>query len=220
MRGKIRDRKLFVFTFRKIQRFSQLQAFGHIQPDVLLCVPNTISRFQLQRGNHTNTQILHYHRSGNYQGTRENQKTIQISSQPFFQLDVTEIFTILSLSFVVTLLFDIPMKEIKTILLERSKTLPELEADTETEQETDPEPENLPEEPKNEENPEELAAEFDGPTFPPGYEDEDDLEGTLRRSSRVRFDEDEDPKFWIDPDHQEESLEEEEADTSFWGNED
>lgn len=112
----------------------------------------------------------------------------------------------------VTLLFDIPMKEIKTILLERPPTLPELDTD---EAAADLELE----EPKNEENTDDLPGEFDGPTFPPGYEDEDDLEGTLRRSSRVRFDEgDGDQKFWVGDEQQEE--EDEDVNNSFWGNED
>lgn len=39
-----------------------------------------------------------------------------------FQLDVTEVTTILALAFAVTILFDIPMKEVKSILLEKGSS--------------------------------------------------------------------------------------------------
>lgn len=101
----------------------------------------------------------------------------------------------------------------------------ENEAQDENKEVSEAEPEDLEQEdnkelsgnvPEEEEEDEESIPEEedDGPTYPPGYDDDEEI--PLRRTSRVRFDEDDDKNFWVEQHTDEEPLEEEPAE-SFWG---
>lgn len=150
----------------------------------------------------------------------------------FFQFNVTEFAIVVIISVIVTLLFDLPMMEIKSIILDRSSTdssegkltstsrknievtIPIIISEQTEATEEQPEGEENPEPQEGEEeiNPEDLEVEkiLEDVEYLPDeedieeieieeYEDEAYEEQPLRRSSRVRFDDEiDDKEVWED----------------------